>query len=141
MTSRFQFKYGDSLYFNSGIHQKEKRQSTEEAPSVSAYHEKAPSISAYHPDAHWVDVRRHPRKRFRTSVDFSTQDRAYRDYIRDISVAGVFIITRSPLEIGDELLLRIPFSDGLKSVRVKGIVVRKTRDGVGVEFKNVRSFL
>lgn len=125
MTRLLKFKYGDSLYYTSGISQTETGQSSEEAPS----------IGAYPPYDHWVEVRRHPRKRFRTSVDFSTQDRAYIDYIRDISVVGVFIETRSSLKVGDELLLIIPFSDGGKSVRVKGVVVRKTGDGVGVEFK------
>lgn len=128
MTRALKFKYGESLYFTSGISPAERGRSSNEAPS----------ISAYQPHDHWVDVRRYPRKSFRTSVDFSTQDRAYRDYIRDISVAGVFIETRSPLKVGEELSLMIPFSDGGKAVRVKGVVVRKTRDGVGVEFKNLK---
>jgi len=131
MTRALKFKYGDSLYFTSGITPAERGQSSNEAPS----------ISAYPPHDHWVDVRRYPRKNFRTSVDFSTQDRAYRDYIRDISVAGVFIETRSSLKVGEELSLMIPFSDGGKAVRVKGVVVRKTRDGVGVEFKNLKKLL
>ncbi|MFW5635120.1 MAG: PilZ domain-containing protein [Thermodesulfobacteriota bacterium] len=131
MTRALKFKYGDCLYFTSGISQAERDQSSDEAPS----------ISAYSPHNHWVEVRRYPRKNFRTSVDFSTQDRAYSDYIRDISVAGVFIETRSPLKVGEELILMIPFSDGGKAVRVKGVVVRKTRDGVGVEFKNLKRLL
>lgn len=128
MTRALKFRYGGSLYFTSPISSAERDLSSEEAPSISAYQY----------NDHWVEIRRHPRKNYRTYVNFSTQDRAYSDYIRDISVAGVFIETQHPLQLGEELSMMIPFSEGGKSVRVKGVVVRKTPDGVGVEFKNMK---
>lgn len=52
---------------------------------------------------------------------------------RDISLHGVFIETKEPLDVGVILPLSIELSSGL-AVEVQGEVVRKTADGMAVRF-------
>jgi hypothetical protein len=40
--------------------------------------------------------RKHERELFFMVVDYSTEDRIYKDYIKDISADGIFIETRMP---------------------------------------------
>lgn len=52
---------------------------------------------------------------------------------RDISLQGVFVETREPMDIGVVLPLSIELQSGL-NIEVQGEVVRKSADGMGVRF-------
>ena len=79
--------------------------------------------------------RQHERKPFFMVVDYSSNDRVFQDYIQDISVGGVFIETRMPFSIGQEISLTFPLPNYQKSIKIGGVIVRTDSNGVGVEFK------
>jgi len=86
------------------------------------------------------EKRRHPRKPCSIVVDYASRDRAFRDYIRDISSGGVFIETSKEFSIGDEIMMTFSISSKQKPFKFTGQVVRITKKGIGVKFKkNLRS--
>jgi hypothetical protein len=78
--------------------------------------------------------RRHPRRKTQLTVYYATQDRAYRDTILDISPTGVFIETREPFIVGQEILLNFTPNRQSDPIRVRGEIVRVSPDGIGVKF-------
>jgi len=83
------------------------------------------------------DKRKHTRKHFFMAVDYSVEDRVYKDYIKDISAGGVFIETRTPFSIGQELSLSFPLPNYRKYIKTTGEVVRISPHGIGVKFMMV----
>jgi len=83
------------------------------------------------------DKREHKRKPFFMVVDYSTDDRAYKDYIQNISTGGVFIETRMPLSVGQVVSLSFPLRDYQKYIKITGEVVRVSPQGIGVKFRMV----
>lgn len=69
------------------------------------------------------------------SVDYSDSDRFFKDYIQDISPGGVFIKTREPFSIGEEIVLSLSLSDDVNGFRIPAEVVRTSAEGIGVKFK------
>jgi uncharacterized protein (TIGR02266 family) len=80
--------------------------------------------------------RKHTRKEFTAEVDFSTEDQAYKELIKDISPGGLFIETRAPLAVGQEITLLLSFPDQERPMKILGEVVRATEEGIGVKFKH-----
>jgi uncharacterized protein (TIGR02266 family) len=83
------------------------------------------------------DRRKHEREPFFMVVDYSTEDRFYKDYIQDISAGGVFIQTRMPFRAGQDVSLSFPLPDHQKYIAINGEVARVTPEGIGVKFKMV----
>ena len=83
------------------------------------------------------DKREHQRKPFFMVVDYSTDDRVYKDYIQNISAGGAFIETRMPFSVGQEVSLSFPLPNYQKYIRIAGEVVRISPEGIGVKFKMV----
>ena len=83
------------------------------------------------------DKREHKRKPFFMVVDYSTHDRAYKDYIQNIGTGGVFIETRTPLSVGQVISLSFPLPDYQKYIKITGEVVRVSPQGIGVKFRMV----
>ncbi len=81
------------------------------------------------------EKRRHPRKPCSIVVDYASRDRAFRDYIRDISSGGVFIETSKEFSIGDEIMMTFSISSKQRPFKFTGQVVRITDNGIGVKFK------
>ncbi len=79
--------------------------------------------------------RKHERVPLLTAVDYSTEDRFYKDYIQDISAGGVFIKTRMPFRAGQEVSLTFSLPDYQKHLKIIGEIVRITPQGIGVKFK------
>ena len=69
------------------------------------------------------------------SVDYSDSNRFFKDYIQDISSSGVFIKTREPFSIGEEIVLSLSLSEDDSAFRIPAEVVRTSPDGIGVMFK------
>ncbi len=79
-------------------------------------------------------TRRHMRRETSLTVYYATHDRAYRDTIQNISPTGVFIETREPFNVGQEILLNFTPARNADPIKVRGKVVRITDEGIGVKF-------
>jgi hypothetical protein len=53
----------------------------------------------------------------------------------DLSTSGAFVQTDMPLQIGGEITLEFLLPNHGKPMKITGEIVRKTEDGIGVEFK------
>ncbi len=80
------------------------------------------------------------RKSCVIAVDYSTQDRFFRDFIQDISAGGVFIETRDKLTIDQEIALTFSIPNSQIPFRVLGKVTRTSPQGVAVKFKQVTKY-
>jgi Tfp pilus assembly protein PilZ len=80
--------------------------------------------------------RRHSRKTIRTLVDYSTDDRAFKDFTQDISAGGVFIQTHMPFRVGEDIALSffLPMAPE-RHIKIGGQIVRTAPTGIGVEFR------
>lgn len=79
--------------------------------------------------------RTHYRKPFVTVVDYASDDGVYKDFIQNISAGGVFIETRIPFAVGQEISLTFPLPNRKKHIKILGEVVRSSDKGIGVRFK------
>jgi uncharacterized protein (TIGR02266 family) len=78
--------------------------------------------------------REHHRKPFFTYVDYADKHGAYRDFIQDISSGGVFIQTRMPFSVGQEVSLTFPIPNQPENLKIPGNIVRIGEEGIGVQF-------
>jgi Tfp pilus assembly protein PilZ len=78
--------------------------------------------------------RRQARKPFLAIVDFASQDRAYREFVQDISGSGVYIQTSESFSVGQDVVLTFPFPDSQKHVKLTGRIARVADTGIGVQF-------
>jgi len=83
------------------------------------------------------DKREHVRKPFFMVVDYSIEDRVYKDYIQNISAGGVFIETRITFTVGQAVSLSFPLPNYQKYIKITGEIVRISPQGIGVRFKTV----
>ena len=81
--------------------------------------------------------KRAPRKSCKIPVKYQTFDRVYSDRIMNISQSGVFIETRRPIFVGEEILMDFQIEGVNKALRMEGKVVHASSRGVGIEFKKV----
>jgi len=86
-------------------------------------------------------TRKHPRKSFTISVDYVAQDRVYRDMIQSISASGLFIETRKPFLVGQEIRLVLTLPGYDRPIKLNCQVVRTNQQGVGVTFKQVTPYM
>jgi uncharacterized protein (TIGR02266 family) len=80
------------------------------------------------------EKRSYIRKSFFMPVDYSTRDRVYKDFIKDISTGGVFIETVRPLPVGQEISMALSFPNLRQNFKISGDVVRMDPKGIGVAF-------
>ena len=64
-----------------------------------------------------------------------------RNTIKNISQKGVFIETKRPLFVGEELILSFSIPGAGKPFKVKGEIVQVSRSGIGVEFKSMSPYI
>jgi len=83
----------------------------------------------------FVDRRKFRRKAYFKEVDFAVEDRAYQEFIRDISAGGLFIETRSPMAVGQDITLILSFPKHERPIKIVGEIIRATQGGIGVKFK------
>jgi hypothetical protein len=77
--------------------------------------------------------RRHARRDCSIPVRIGTW-RVFTEYIRNISMGGVFIKTAAPFSRGEQLTLIFSLPNKNGPVKITGHVVWNSSDGVGVEF-------
>jgi len=80
------------------------------------------------------EQRRHSRKDILLPVDYASYDNCFRDFIRDISVGGVFIETKQPLLAGQKIAMTFMTPDNQNHFKINGKIVRDVPDGIGVKF-------
>ena len=81
------------------------------------------------------------RKSCSIPVSYATYDRVYANTIKNISQKGVFIETKRPLFVAEELILSFTMPGFGKAFKVKGEIVQVSRSGIGVEFKNMSPYI
>jgi Tfp pilus assembly protein PilZ len=81
--------------------------------------------------------KRAPRKSCKIPVRYKTFDRVYSDQIMNISQSGVFIETRRPIFVGEEILMDFKIEGVNKALRMEGKVVHASSRGVGIEFNKI----
>ena len=77
----------------------------------------------------------HRRSR-KIAVDYKIDNHVHRDFIQDISSAGVFIETPKPPAIGGDITLSFTLAND-RPIRISGRIVRSNDRGFAVEFKRV----
>jgi Tfp pilus assembly protein PilZ len=87
------------------------------------------------------DKRESIRKPCHIPINYATQKRIYLDHIKDISKSGVFIETRKPLMIGEEIIMSFNMQGYDRSIKIKGEIVHSSRLGVGVEYKEINPYI
>ena len=85
----------------------------------------------------FLEKRKSWRKLYISEVEYAIDRCAFKDFIRDISAYGVFIITDESFEIGQELFLAIPLPNNKKNIEIKGVITRISPQGIGVKFKKM----
>jgi hypothetical protein len=83
--------------------------------------------------------RGHFRKPLRLPVTYAIGKHAYRDFIKDISLGGVFIFTRTPFQAGQQIRLVFRKKDSDNPVTILGKVARVTPEGIGIKFLSLNN--
>jgi hypothetical protein len=84
----------------------------------------------------WKDIRRHQRKSYAKSVQFSANDRVFDGLLKNISSAGGFIEADRHISAGQRITFVLPLKNRRKAI-VKGKVVWSGPYGFGVKFLSV----
>ncbi len=75
------------------------------------------------------------RRSRKIAVDYEIDNRIHRDFIQDISAAGVFIEAQSPPSVGELITLSFSVAKGKKPVTITGRIVRSNDRGFAVDFR------
>jgi Tfp pilus assembly protein PilZ len=85
-----------------------------------------------------VEDRKDSRKKFNDILPLAeckTENSAFKAPIYDLSSSGVFIRTSRQFSIGQEIAMTITFPVPIATLRVTGVIVRTSSEGVAVKFK------
>ena len=81
-----------------------------------------------------AERRRHARFPVRIRIQYRTADQFFQDYVKNVSIGGIFVETSNPLAKGTRL--QVEFSlPGMKApIRTEGVVVHRLpgKSGLGV---------
>jgi len=83
------------------------------------------------------DKRENIRRSCDISVNYAANDRVYSNQITNISANGLFIETRRPLSMGEEVILAFNLEGFDQSLKLRGKIARANQAGIGVAFKNI----
>ena len=81
------------------------------------------------------------RKSCDIPVNYATDYRVYSNNIKNISQNGLFIDSQRPLIVGDEIIMNFRLDGFNKPLKIKGEIAHTTRQGVGVEFKDISPYI
>ena len=79
-----------------------------------------------------LNQRADERRPYSGHIFFVTKDGYSEGRLKDYSRSGLFIITKTRLFIGETVTVAIPYADD-KLIKCKGKIVRKDKDGFGIE--------
>ena len=86
-------------------------------------------------ELHGKKKRVHDRYPCLITVDCVYQSRASNQFVKNISLGGVFIETRESFSEGEEVSLTLSFGHHSKPFRITAEIVRLIPEGIGVQFK------
>jgi len=81
--------------------------------------------------------RQHFRKPVHMPVRYTNKDGLSSAVIRDISLGGVFILSRRPVSLGQSLSVFFSPANFEKTVWITGDVMRVAPEGIGVRFRSM----
>ena len=84
-----------------------------------------------------AEMRRYPRYDCNITVDFDIGDWSYEGVIKNISLGGVYIETHHPVTVSSEILLALTSLNNWRNITIKGTVVRRDANGIGVSFQSL----
>ena len=85
-----------------------------------------------------ADQRTNQRKPYSGHIFFVGKNGFNEGWLKDFSRSGLFIITKASLSIGEIITIAIPFLKN-KKVKCKGQILRRTKEGFGIELFGNRS--
>ncbi len=85
------------------------------------------------------DMRINQRKVYSGHIFFVAKNGFNEGRLKDFSRSGLFINSKARLSVGDIITMALPFLKGNK-VKCKGQVMRRTKEGFGIEIFRNRSF-
>jgi len=74
------------------------------------------------------------RRPYINEIEFESKGRLCKGISQDISSGGMFIKTDEKFSVGNTIVLKIPYTDNQKHIRVPAEIVRISSNGIGVEF-------
>ena len=84
------------------------------------------------------DKRISPRKAYSGHILFVTNNGFNEGRLKDYSRSGLFIITKTHLKVGEIITVAIPYAND-KQIKCKGQIMRRDRDGFGIDLFSNRS--
>ena len=91
------------------------------------------TLLKYLEEKHITGRRKFPRKTYFMEVNFATPDRASSGFIQNISSDGLFVETKEPHTVGQNLTLSFRLPNSQDHIRVNGEIVRVSPQGIGVK--------
>ncbi len=82
-----------------------------------------------------IEKRAHERTKCSLPINYISLLEMVTDYANDISPSGIFMQTDVDLDVGDEIFLRINFSENMNPFQIPAEVVRASSRGVGLRFQ------
>ncbi len=82
------------------------------------------------------NLRNHPRKLYKQTTMFSTENGIFEGTTKNISSCGVFIMSKKPFEVGQILTLALQYENG-ENVKIKGQIAWTNDEGFGLKFLSV----
>ena len=82
-------------------------------------------------------MRENPRKPCLINANYRVQNTAYKSYILDISIGGVFIETNEKFTIGQEIVLSFTLPNYQKPFKLSGTISWGSPRGFGVKFDKI----
>jgi hypothetical protein len=84
------------------------------------------------------DKRINPRTLYSGDIFFSSKNGFYEGRLKNFSRYGLFIETTACLSVGAIITIALPHLNG-KNIKCKGQIIRRNREGCGVELFRKRS--
>jgi len=81
------------------------------------------------------------RKACEIPLNYAANNRVYSNHIKNISRSGVFIETQRPFIVGEEIIMSFKLEGFERPLKIKGEIAHATREGVGVEFKDLSTYI
>jgi hypothetical protein len=75
------------------------------------------------------------RKDFYRVIDYQVGDHYYRDFIQNISEAGLLIKPSQNFSVGQTVSMTFMSPDNQKPFKINGEIIHTDNDGVGIKFK------
>lgn len=84
--------------------------------------------------------RKHLRMASNLEVGYVVDGKEYTDQMKDMSYEGLFIETNRSFSVGQKVKLEIPIANSSRFNRTTGVIVRRTRDGIGIKLTKDKKY-